>query len=310
MNTITTTNTNTKSVLATNFPHERDKNIEFYSQGHRYEIRTDPRKRYTSVTTLVHSQFPKFDADAIIAKIMRSKGWVPGHKYWGQTAAEIKALWNSSGAAAAGSGTNLHEQIELFMNDSRFSFVYTHNELLQEYNIAKKYIEDATATATTTATTTASATATATATALEWDFFIQFVADHPHLKPYRTEWLIYHEDAKVAGSIDMVYENPDGTLEIYDWKRCKDIIKVNDWNETSTNPQLKHIPATNFWQYSLQLNLYKRILEDKYGKTVTKLCLVRLHPDAIDATYELLEVPFLLKEINDLFTEKINLSIK
>jgi hypothetical protein len=45
-------------------------------------------------------------------------------------------------------------------------------------------------------------------------------------------------------------------------------------------------------------------LEDKYGKTVTKLCLVRLHPDATDETYELLEVPFLLKEINDLFTEK------
>jgi len=272
---------NTKSVLATNFPHERDANIEFYSQGHRYEIRVDPKKRYTSVTTLVHSQFPKFDADAIIAKIMKSKGWVPGHKYWGQTAAEIKALWNSSGSAAASSGTNLHEQIELFMNDSRFSFVYTHNELLQEYNIAKKYEQLPLAT--------------------EWDFFIQFVADHPHLKPYRTEWLIYHEDAKVAGSIDMVYENPDGTLEIYDWKRCKDIIKVNDWNETSTNPHLKHIPATNFWQYSLQLNLYKRILEDKYGKTVTKLCLVRLHPDATEATYELLEVPFLLKEVDDIF---------
>jgi hypothetical protein len=277
--------TNTKSVLSTNFPHERDKNIKFYEQGHRYEILTDPKKRYTSVTTLVHSQFPKFDADAIIAKIMRSKGWVPGHKYWGQTAEEIKALWNTSGAAAAGSGTNLHEQIESFMNDDRFKFVYTHNELLQEYDIAKKYFTDP--------------------AAIEWDFFIQFIKDHPGLKPFRTEWLIYHEDVKVAGSIDMVYENPDGTLEIYDWKRCKDIIKVNDWNESSTNPLLSHIPATNFWQYSLQLNLYKRILEDKYGKIVTKLCLVRLHPDAADATYELLEVPFLTNEIDILFNQRL-----
>jgi len=291
-------NTTTKSVLATNFPHERDNNIEFYSQGHRYEIRTDPRKRYTSVTTLVHKQFPKFDADAIIGKIMRSKGWVPGHKYWGLTAEEIKALWNSNGAAAAGSGTNLHEQIELFMNDSRFNFVYTHKELFQEYNIAKQYLEE---------TPLATASATATATASEWDFFIQFIADHPHLKPYRTEWLIYHEDIKVAGSIDMVYENPDGTLEIYDWKRCKDIIKVNDWNETATNPLLKHIPATNFWQYSLQLNLYKRILEDKYGKTVTKLCLVRLHPDNPEATYELLEVPFMAAEIDTILSIKSTL---
>jgi hypothetical protein len=237
---------------------------------------------------------------------MRSKGWVPGHKYWGLTAEEIKALWNSNGAAAAGSGTNLHEQIELFMNDSRFNFVYTHKELFQEYNIAKQYLEE-TPLALATATATATASATASASAREWDFFIQFIADHPHLKPYRTEWLIYHEDIKVAGSIDMVYENPDGTLEIYDWKRCKDIIKVNDWNETATNPLLKHIPATNFWQYSLQLNLYKRILEDKYGKTVTKLCLVRLHPDNPEATYELLEVPFMAAEIDTILSLKSTL---
>jgi hypothetical protein len=31
-----------------------------------------------------------------------------------------------------------------------------------------------------------------------------------------------------------------------------------------------------------------------------------LHPDATNATYELLEVPLLDKELDDLFTEKIN----
>ena len=62
------------------------------------------------------------------------------------------------------------------------------------------------------------------------------------------------------------------------------------------------MPATNFWQYSLQLNTYKKIIEDKYGKTVTKLCLVRIHPDAQE--YELLEVPFLDKEVSDLFLER------
>jgi ATP-dependent exoDNAse (exonuclease V) beta subunit len=273
-----------KNVLAANFPNERDKNIKFFSQGHRYEIQTDLKKRYTSVTTFVHQQFPKFDADAVIAKIFGSKSWGPDHKYWGQTAEEIKASWTNSGAAAAGSGTNLHEQIEIFMNDPRFTFIYTHNELLQEYEISQQYKSDP--------------------VSPEWEFFIQFVRDHPHLKPYRTEWMIYHEDAKIAGSIDMVYENPDGTLAIYDWKRCKEITKVNGWNETATNPIIGHLPATNFWQYSLQLNTYRRILEEKYGKRVTKLCLVRLHPDA--TSYELLEVPLLDKELDDLFTEKIN----
>jgi ATP-dependent exoDNAse (exonuclease V) beta subunit len=270
-------------VLASRNPHLRDQGIKFYQQGHRYEIITDPRKRYTSVTTLVHSQFPKFDADAIIAKIMKSKGWVPGHKYWGLTAEEIKASWNSNGSAAACSGTSLHEKIEAFMNDNRFNFAYTHKELFQEYEIGKKYDHEE--------------------RGVEWEMFLRFIRDHHYLKPYRTEWMIYHEDAKIAGSIDMVYENPDGTLEIYDWKRCKDITAVNGWNETATNPLINHLPATNFWQYSLQLNTYKKILEDKYGKRVTKLCLVRIHPDAQD--YELLEVPFLDKEVGDLFGERI-----
>ena len=61
------------TILALRNAHVRDQGIKFYQQGHRYEIITDPKKKYTSVTTLVHNQFPKFDADAIIAKIMRSK---------------------------------------------------------------------------------------------------------------------------------------------------------------------------------------------------------------------------------------------
>ena len=40
------------------------------------------------------------------------------------------------------------------------------------------------------------------------NYFIEFIKDFPHLKPYRTEWVVYYEDIKLAGSIDMVYENP------------------------------------------------------------------------------------------------------
>ena len=279
------TNNADHTVLANRNPHIRDAGIKFYQRGHRYEIDQDLKKKYTSVTTLVHNQFPKFDADAIISKIMNGKSWAPGHKYWGLSAEQIKASWNSSGSAAACSGTNLHGQIENFMNDRRFTFEYNHKELLQEYEINKKY--------------------DTVERGVEWQFFLKFVEDHPHLKPYRTEWMIYHEDVKIAGSIDMIYENPDGTLEIYDWKRSKEIVKVTNWNEYATNPLIKHLPSTNFWQYALQLNTYKKILEDKYGKTVTKLCLVRIHPDAIEGTYELLEVPFLTKEVTDLFNERI-----
>jgi len=42
------------------------------------------------------------------------------------------------------------------------------------------------------------------------------------------------------------------------------------------------------------------ILEHKYGKIVTNMCLVRLHPDNVYKTYERIEVPVLENEMKDL----------
>jgi hypothetical protein len=139
---------------------------------------------------------------------------------------------------------------------------------------------------------------------VEWDYFINFVKDHPDLKPYRTEWTIYDEDLKISGSIDMIYENSDGTLSIYDWKRSKDITRVNNFNKFAINKLICHMPDANFWHYALQLNTYKRLIERKYGKTVTDLYLVRLHPDAEEKNYELIKLPDLSKEIDELFEQR------
>lgn len=267
-------------ILSTNNHNARDELVKFYERGHKYEIQVDKKSKYTSVTTWVHSHFPKFDADAIIAAIFNSKSWNPENKYWGQTAEEIKAGWKTSGTLAASSGTSLHAKIEKFMNNAVLPPNYIHQDLYDFYQSNKDLYQDDT---------------------VEWNHFITFIKDYPELKPYRTEWMIFNEELKIAGSIDMVYENPDGTLMIYDWKRCKDITKRSDWNKRSINPLIAHIHDTNFWHYSLQLNTYKTILEEKYGKTVTKLCLVRLHPDIEENTYELLEVPMLITEMTELF---------
>ena len=117
--------------------------------------------------------------------------------------------------------------------------------------------------------------------------------------------MIFDEDLKIAGSIDMVFQNEDGTLSIYDWKRCKEISKDNNWNKFATNPIISHLPDTNYWHYSLQLNTYKAILERKYGQQIKELFLVRLHPDNPDMTYELIEVPILTDEIANLFESRI-----
>jgi hypothetical protein len=274
-------------VLSNRNSHPRDKDIQFFEEGHKYFIKSDPGSQYTSVTTWNHSHFPHFDANGVITNMMKGKNWKEGHKYWGMTPEEIKSQWNTNGASVSGAGTDLHFEIECFMNDKGIECQYTHKELYQIYNcdfIKKNKHESK---------------------SLEWQYFIEFIKDTPDLKPYRTEWTVYHEDLKLAGSIDMIYENPDGTLSIYDWKRSKDITRVNNFNKYAITDCICHMPDSNFWHYALQLNTYKAILEQKYDKKITDLYLVRLHPDNEEKTYELIKLPDLSKDINELFQQRI-----
>jgi len=112
--------------------------------------------------------------------------------------------------------------------------------------------------------------------------------------------MVFYEELRLSGSIDMIFENPDGTLQIYDWKRCKDIVNESGFGKYSKTACINHLPDTNFWHYALQLNMYKVILEHKYGKQVTGLYLVCLHPDNAYKSYERIQVPVLEKEMKDL----------
>lgn len=139
---------------------------------------------------------------------------------------------------------------------------------------------------------------------IEYKYFINFNENHNHLKPYRTEWMIYDEELKIAGSIDMVFINDDNSLMIYDWKRSKNIIKTKPFLTFSNNEVISHIPDTNFWHYSIQLNTYKAIIEKNYNKIINKMVLVCLHPDNND--YIIYNVPNLQDEILSLFNIRRN----
>jgi len=262
------------SDLASKNSHERDARITFEPVEHKYTIDADPGTAYTSVTTWIHGHFREFDSDAIIKRMMASRNWKQS-PYYGMTADAIKAAWDANRDAAAAAGTAMHYNIECHYNG---------------LNIPD---EDA--------------------AAPEFRYFLQFAQDHAtKLRPYRTEWTVFDESVRISGSIDMVFENldpatgePDGTLSIYDWKRCKEIKKVPfGADDYSPNPVIAHIPDTNYWHYCLQLNTYKAILERCYGKRVTDLCLVCLHPDNKNGSYQCIKVADLQSEVAALFEAK------
>jgi len=264
--------------------HYRDQFIQFFEEGHKYEISIDKEHKYTSTTTWVHQFVQEFDADSIIHKIISGKNWNQTNKYWGLSPEQIKLQWANNGKSSSELGTNMHFQIECFMNTcplydyQQNEFDYTHQDLLDCYDHDNNH------------------------SSKEWTYFLQFVKNLPDLVPFRTEWLIFHEDIKISGSIDMVYKNDDNSLSIYDWKRCKSIDKNNNWNKFM-KPPLNHLPDTNYWHYALQLNIYKMILESKYQQTVKELFLVQLHPN--NDSYHLIPLPILHDEIAKIVQDRI-----
>ena len=82
--------------------------------------------------------------------------------------------------------------------------------------------------------------------------------------------------------------NEDGTLSNYDWKRCKSVEKFVSYNQFALGP-VSHLPDTNFWHYSIQLNTYKLIIERNYGYTIKGMYLVCIHPE-LDTNYQIHEV--------------------
>jgi hypothetical protein len=299
-----TTATATATALEVRNPHPRDAHIHFEEGPHKYTIQgingVTADTEFTSVTTFVHQHFEHFDAKKIIAAMMRNeKKWndpVANAKYYGKTAEEIEEMWAKAGKDAAEKGTEMHYKIECFYNDVAADTDDTDTATAPDNN-PRRCSPD---------------------TPKELQYFKNFHNEHvageqATLRPYRTEWTVFHEEAQIAGSIDMVYEvvtresRRRGTdpppLAIYDWKRCREIVKINRGNKFATHPAIEHLPDTNYWHYALQLNIYKYILQSKYNKTVTDLYLIVLHPEA--QNYKRIKLPDLQSEVAELFEERI-----
>lgn len=251
-------------MLAQKNSHPRDSRIQFDEPTHTYTIDGDNTVKYTSVTTLIHKFFPHFDADSVIEKMRMGKNWNPENKYYNLTNAEIKAEWAKTGKEASQQGTLMHLNIENYYNGKGFT---------------PGFIETP-----------------------EYKLFQEYLADHANYKPYRTEWTIFSTRYRVAGSVDMLYIDPNDPekLIIADWKRSKEIKFENKW-EKGYKP-IEHLDNCNFIHYSLQLNIYRLIIEKYYGKRVSQMFLVILHPNL--PKYQKIIVEKMTRDALSLFRKK------
>jgi hypothetical protein len=102
---------------------------------------------------------------------------------------------------------------------------------------------------------------------------------------YRTEWTIFGEEERLAGSIDFVAKMPNGDLVLFDWKRSK-VLRTKYVNKfQSMKAPLHHLEDCQGNHYRLQLNCYKYLLEKYYGQIVVSMHVVCCHPDNGDYAF-------------------------
>ena len=239
--------------------HTRDKRISFEPEGHTYLI-DNSSENVESVTSFLKRFFPEFDPAKVSAKVFKKQYNDPESKYYKMDPTEIMEFWDKNGKEERDKGTDLHALIEDYENGK---------ELNPQKSEERRD---------------------------ELSKFYTFKRDHPHLYPYRAEWMIYHEDYRLCGTIDMVYKDTHGNFHIVDWKRCKE-LKEKNFYEKAYEP-ISHMDSCNANDYILQQNMYARFLEEKYDTPISSISLCILHPNR--DSYELYHIPRKDEEIDAL----------
>ena len=235
--------------------YEQDQYIDFEPEGHIYTYKGETR--LLPVSSLIAHFFEPFDAQAIA-----QRQW----ERYGIPVEESLAKWQRIRRLASEVGTFMHEQTEHYFQQGFFETEYTFCFQGEEevVNIEK-----------------------------EKQYFLRFVNDY-QIRPYRQEWPVYDTDLNIAGTIDLICKETDGTFTIYDWKRSGKVVNsmgqpIVEAFGGKTGINGITLPDTAFYHYCMQQNLYRYMLETHYGIKVRGMNLVVLCPDY--PTYFVAQVP-------------------
>ena len=109
-----------------------------------------------------------------------------------------------------------------------------------------------------------------------------------------SEVILYSEELKISGTVDILALNKyTGKYDIIDWKTSKKINKKSFNGKMGIKSPTKKIMDCNFSHYSLQLSLYRYILERYYGLEIENQYIVHLKEDSARP----LPTPYLKEDI-------------
>ena len=112
------------------------------------------------------------------------------------------------------------------------------------------------------------------------------------------EQIIYNQEFKIAGTIDLLTLDEQGFIEISDWKSNRKPIQVDKYWEMMLEP-LNTLPANDYHKYALQLSLYRYLLEcDGFKCSTLRILHIK------DKEIEIMEIPYLKEEVEMILNER------
>lgn len=204
--------------------------IKYYDKEHRY---FDGEEEYISGTTFISLFKEKFDSDK------QSKAYA---KRNGMEQSDVLTNWGVKRDYAGRKGTYIHEFAENYWKNKVFDSYLDYDIELAKEHLGDEYIEN------------------------EVDIckkqIIDFYNDaKENIIPIELELVVADKESKIAGMVDkLVWNEKVGEYQIWDYKTNKEINMNSKYNKRMKTP-IQFIRECEFETYSIQLNLYKYIIE-------------------------------------------------
>jgi ATP-dependent exoDNAse (exonuclease V) beta subunit len=201
-------------------------NVKYYDGPHKYYIGD---QQLTSATKFIGTFKPKFETEKIASRYAKKNGL------------DIKDVlneWDLKRDKSTVKGSAVHDYAENWWNNKEFP--YNSSVAVKEFghDIIKDPFEKCK------------------------DIFLKFYNDsRKNLIPVKMELVVGDEEYGLGGMVDCLFFNKkSGNLEIWDYKTNKKISDKNSYGEKFKSP-ISHLDVCEINTYSLQLSLYKHLIE-------------------------------------------------
>lgn len=216
--------------------------IKYHDEPHLYFIGD---KQLVSGTTFVGMFKEKFDSKGMAEKSAKKRGI---------SVEEVLEEWEFKGGISRTKGTLLHAFAENYWMNKIFpvdldSYESKYPTISERYEECKK-------------------------------LFVDFYNDASKaLSPVAMELVVGDEELGVGGMVDCLFWNESTkSYEIWDYKTNKEINMFSKYKKRMKAP-INFLHECEFEAYSIQLNLYKYIIEKNTKIKIGKLWLIHLHEE-------------------------------